>query len=588
MSGPKLTLNTDEVRASGLFTSKNVFDIPFFQRPYKWDSEKINQIEGDIRSLVDGQNDVHFLGAIITHQRARANATQSQIVEVIDGQQRLTTIYLYIVAAVQTFIDIGEMDEAKSHFLNFVVDITASGPGSNLRLHSSHEDRARLNEIVYSVLGTKNFEKELVGFHFRPLATSSSPSEKSGRFIRNNFNAAKRFFKKQFDEGGVDRVKAAANAILDQLTVVQIEVQDPTNGPKIFDSLNSRQQPMTPGDLIRNDIFARVADSDPDTVNRLNEEKWLPFYQSFWSSDRNYFDDYFFPYGLVHNSKVTKSQVYRMLRDSWNGKEPSIVIDELSSYQKIFMDLAAGGSRAGHSPEVTARIAKLHDSGAPSSSYPFVMRLSHALQAEEVQEAQAIAILELLDSFLTRRAICGIEPTGLHAVFKGLWNDCGEEVSTKTVAEAIRRHRTVAWPGDTEVKRAVKTREMAGSGIARYVLREYDTSLGGDAHNTVAQLEHILPQKLTNAWSSFSKDEHRDMHNRLANLLPLSGSMNASVGNEGFQHKRSRYAADSIFKSVRSFANEHEEWTPALLEARGESLADWVVNRWASFEAGAS
>jgi hypothetical protein len=57
------------------------------------------------------------------------------------------------------------------------------------------------------------------------------------------------------------------------MSVVQIDIKDPTSGPKIFDSLNSRQEPMTVGDLIRNEIFSRVADEDPDEIERIDQDE---------------------------------------------------------------------------------------------------------------------------------------------------------------------------------------------------------------------------------------------------------------------------------------------------------------------------
>jgi hypothetical protein len=578
----KLTLSTDEVRASGLFTGRNIYNIPYFQRPYKWNRERTAQLEADVLKLVGGETDVHFLGAIITHQRPRANAAQSHIIEVIDGQQRLTTIYLYILAAVRTLIDNDEIEEAKALFLNFLVDGLSTGSGSNLRLHTSHEDRSRLNMVVQEILDTKQFAAQLVGFTFRRLATADAHDSNKGKAIKNNYASAKRFFKTQFTEGGAERVSAVYGAMLEHLTVVQIEVQDPTNGPKIFDSLNSRQQPMTAGDLIRNDIFARAADSDPSEVNRINEEEWFPFYRGFWVEDKNYFDEYFFPYGLIQNSKLTKSQVYKALSNSWQGKEPGEVIQELATYQPHFMDLAAGGNRVGHIAEVAERLSRFPAAGAPSSVYPFVMQISAAISDGTMDEKSGIAILDVIDAFLTRRAICGIEPTGLHAVFKGLWKDCAGEVKASKVIDKIRGHKTVAWPSNEDVRNAVITRPLFGSAITKYVVREYDRSLGGDKHTTVAHLEHVLPQKTTASWP-FSKEQHAELHNVLGNLLPLSPSMNSSVGNEPYASKRSRYSTDSVFKSVRDFASKYPDWTPAEVNARGRILAEWAVERWPEY-----
>jgi uncharacterized protein with ParB-like and HNH nuclease domain len=107
----KLTNNADEADISSLIGNDSIFAIPFFQRPYKWKPAKLAQLNSDVLALVDEESDIHFLGAIIIHGLASKPA-EAQIFEVIDGQQRLTTLYLYMCAVVKTLLDEGESEEA--------------------------------------------------------------------------------------------------------------------------------------------------------------------------------------------------------------------------------------------------------------------------------------------------------------------------------------------------------------------------------------------------------------------------------------------------------------------------------------------
>jgi hypothetical protein len=121
------------------------------------------------------------------------------------------------------------------------------------------------------------------------------------------------------------------------MSVVQIDVFDPTNGPKIFDSLNSRQEPMTVGDLIRNEVFSRVADQSPEVVERLDRDRWQPFYEKFRQNEKNLFDSYFFPYGLTRNPNLSKSEIYGYLREQWKEmKSPAEIIDQLAHTKPLF------------------------------------------------------------------------------------------------------------------------------------------------------------------------------------------------------------------------------------------------------------
>jgi hypothetical protein len=364
------------------------------------------------------------------------------------------------------------------------------------------------------------------------------------------------------------------------MSVVQIDVQDPTNGPKIFDSLNSRQEPMTIGDLVRNDVFARVAIDDPDEATLIDAHDWQPFYEGFKSGEKNYFDDYFFPFGLVHDPNLRKSEVYTTLKKRWEGKNPKEVIDELRAYQDDFLDLVLGGNRNGLPVEVARRVERLRVARMPTSTFPFLMRLTRALRDDEVDISDVIEVLDVLDSFLTRRALCGQEPTGLHAVFKRLWQDCEGEITAARVTKVIAGHKTVSWPSDTEVLASVLSRASYGSSITKYVLLQFEESLGGDKVKNDPWIEHVLPTAHSTDWSDFTTAQHSEMKDLIANLIPLSSEMNSALGNKAYSVKRQRYADDSAFKTAREFAKMYDEWTPETLASRSIVLGKWALQRW--------
>jgi hypothetical protein len=367
------------------------------------------------------------------------------------------------------------------------------------------------------------------------------------------------------------------------MSVVQIDVSDPINGPKIFDSLNSEQHPMTIGDLVRNEIFSKVADKDLHTIEQIDQNHWQPFYKRFHQGVGNIFDAYFFPYGLIHDPNLRKSEVYSSLKKAWQGiREPDQIIDALGEYQDAFIDIMSGSNRRKHSKSIRSLFKNLYNLGAPTSTYPFLMQISNAISDERVREDNGMAALEVIESFLVRRAICGHEPTGLHAVFKKLWHDCKGKPSKRSVIEQIRAHKTVAWPTDKEVKDAITRRPLYGAGITHYLVLEYDKSLGGDQPSDVPWIEHILPEKPQDAWfKDFTHPQHEALKDLLANLIPLSKEMNIDLSNGPYSKKRDTYAADSMFKSARHLARANKAWTPNSIERRSKELAGWAVVRWA-------
>ncbi len=115
----KLTNNSEESDVSGLLSGDAIFAIPYFQRPYKWKKPRLEQFETDLLSLVDDESLTHFLGAIIIHGR-RSSPSDPTLYEVIDGQQRITTIYLYLSAGLKALADNGMVQEAVSLFQKYL------------------------------------------------------------------------------------------------------------------------------------------------------------------------------------------------------------------------------------------------------------------------------------------------------------------------------------------------------------------------------------------------------------------------------------------------------------------------------------
>lgn len=116
----RLTNNSDETDIASLISGDQIFSIPYFQRPYKWKPERLKRLNADILDLVDEASDFHFLGAMILHGR-RSNPSDPFFFDVIDGQQRLTTLFLYLCATVKTLAGYKEYDEASGLFLKYLV-----------------------------------------------------------------------------------------------------------------------------------------------------------------------------------------------------------------------------------------------------------------------------------------------------------------------------------------------------------------------------------------------------------------------------------------------------------------------------------
>ena len=578
----RLTNSSDETEINRLLQGNIIFTIPYFQRAYKWGPPEVNRLNEDIVKIVDN-NDSHFFGAMIVHGRPN-NPADPKPYDIIDGQQRLTTLILYLCATVKILCKEKQYNRAVNIFTTFLV-ITRSGIegtslSSNLKLHPCKDDRKQMNLVYEDIMKSKKFESMIAGFVPKYLPSTGNAKGP----LKNNYNSIYRFLTKQLTSSGIDRINNIYDAILGLISVVQIDVNDPTHGPKIFNGLNSQQKPMSVGDLVRNEVFSRVASEESQIIDEIDESEWRPFYNKFTDGPKNIFDAYFFPFGLIHNDNIKKSEVFVSLRTAWAVEQnPSNIIVKLKEFQNAFIDIVHGSNLQEHDKDISQAFRNLTLSGIPSSTYPFLMRLSNELQNKKVSKSDGLKVLSLVDSFLTRRAVCGHEPTGLHAVFKKLWNDCNGVPTLESVSNAIRKHKTVVWPTDEEFSNAIIKRKLYQSAITNYFLHQYDISLGGDHPNGQAPwIEHILPQKMSDKdWTKdFTQDDHAKYSDTLANLLPLSAKMNRELSNKSFDKKRPKFIEDSMFKSTRDFAKKFSTWTPKDIEQRSQGLYEWALKRW--------
>lgn len=594
--GSRLTNSSDETEIAGLFSRDLVFSIPYFQRAYKWSKVKVEQFEKDLLSLADLTDSNHFLGAIIVFGR-RTNPSDPDHYEVIDGQQRLTTCYLALAAIAKVYKEHSSIEDAVALFQRYLVIQRKTHNITNAKLICCKEDRAGINHVFRDLNASNPLKTASADNSFYDYKQMPETGNSDG-LIWKNYQMLYKFFEKQYQDAeksqkgqGHEIINKLYTQLVNNMSVVQIVVKDPTDGPKIFDSLNSKQEPMTIGDLVRNEIFSRVSERDSIDIEALDQNEWHPFYEKFKQPNNNetldkVFEQYFFPYVLILDPQVKKSEAFNFLRNKWDSDcyTPETIIADLRKYQDIYLDLCCGTQLTQHCPNGIKRFLNNYARmNAPSATYPFIMQLVSAVQMGNLDALIAEDIMCLVESFLVRRVVCGFEPTGLHAVFKSLWHDCKGEYSVEKVRSVIKSHSTVVWPNDQMFSENIKKRHLRKVKITPFLLEEWNHDLGGDIIRVSSQqIEHIYPEKPehNSQWTLDWRNEDKDKKDCLANLLPISGSLNKSVKNKDYKIKRVRYCEDSALKACRDLAQKYEVWTPETFELRAEEMKNWALKRW--------
>lgn len=577
-SKSKMTASSNESFLESIFAERHIFDIPFFQRSYKWRDGQIGRLIQDLQSVLDDEKEVHFLGAIIFHQRA-SEPGKPQTYEVIDGQQRLTTVFLLLAAIVRWMVINKHFKRASELFLSYLVIERLDT--ANSKLHSSKDDRGQLNKIFETLIGNKEFQRHLGSFSYIKLPEPSEGTNNGP--LRKNFNRFLKFINNSSDHFNTDDEKIAhveniLSALVSSFSIVQLNVNDKSNGPVIFDSLNAAQEPMTIGDLVKNGIFAKASSSSPDELTNLHDNIWEPFASGF--STGKAFTDFFFPFGLIKDPNTKKNQTYNALQKTWMDKNPNQIIDEMKSFQPFFNACHSGLMDGIIDEDVKKQLVTLHSASIPQSSLPFLMALLKSNSLGETSNKNTCEIIHNLECFFVRRSLCGHEPSGLHAVFKRLWRDLENPTAT-AVMNKINKLPTVKVPDDTEVVESVKTAEMYRKSIRNFFLQQYNASLGGEIPSDTPHIEHVLPQKLSQEWKAdFSAEQHTELVHTAGNLVPVTSALNLTLSRKKFSEKKLLIEENSMFKSARQLTKGYSVWTPETIVERSTMLGKWAVKRW--------
>lgn len=508
-----------------------------------------------------------------------------QIFDVIDGQQRLFTCHLAIAAAVKVALDNHKCEWAVDVAKSLLVMRRTSSFPTNIKIIPSVKDRQQFNKLWAEIANHPSL-KGTAGWGEESFPTPPSPSGASSGALIKQYNRIQKLLNTSLIKEGFETFEERVNVIASKLSLVTISLRDPIAAPIIFERLNSRGQKITTSDLVRNEIFARDA-SDPAKASTMFANYWEPFQKKYDKRGVGV-ETLLFPYGLTFDRNVTKAELFSCLRKRWAGlNDTTQIIEELDEFSDSLFALETGEILETIPADLRANLARLHAANAPSSIYPFVFLGVQAVKMQSQHASNVSDAFSAIESFLVRRAVCDIEPTGLHAVFKGMWQEIlaettyNNKISAMAVQDMVKKRTTVSWPNDDRFREAFMKDALYKRRICKFVLAQKEIANESETPQDQFWIEHVLPNQFhAGNWSSFfSAEEHAELKDTIGNLIPLTAEMNKNVSQGPYTGKRPEFAK-SVFSEARAFADTYQTWTPEQLRARSAEFADWAVERW--------
>ena len=495
----------------------------------------------------------------------------------LDGQQRIATLFLTLLAVALEWQDHGHSSEATAVAETFLLSTRTTTKGKP-RFVPTIPDTP---EFISLCRKLKVDWDVPFGVPFKP-GKMSLALDRAQLEVRNRCES----------EGGFDgeSLNTLERTVVDKVEIAAINIAERHQPNEVFDRLNRKGQVLTVGDLVKNEIFRRL-EADAVTAMKLYGEHWEPFEKSFL--DRQRLDNYYYPFTLTADENATVAGAFRVLSEHWNSTireddesatTAELIIEDLSRFVPEYNALAAGSVYPA-TAEIAEWIGRLFRMPAPRVTYSFLIQLLRAHRSGTISASDTAKCLSIVESFLVRRAFSGREPTGLHAVFKGLWR---KNRGNPAMLVSDLQTRTIDFPDDVQVRRDIKTKQFYGRRLDGYGLAELEISAHRTNPLTHEQLgsitvDHLAPQSLKGAWrSEFPDDEEerRKLLGLLGNLVPLSQSDNSTKGAADWDEACQRLRNETIYRTTREVLEKYETWGPQQIIERTENLAEQAVLRW--------
>ncbi len=534
----------------------NQFVIPIYQRLYSWKKEQCEQLWDDIIKI--GGNDKmngHFIGSILY---VLDGSTPSSPLLIIDGQQRLTTITLLLIALRNHSSDEVKRKEIESYLINSNKD-----GDKKFRLILSESDRDTLLSLI---------DKD-----------KRKPSEPSLK-IMENFKLFEEWIRKN-----TDKLETIFKG-LDKLMIVWIALKKEKDDPQlIFESMNSKGIELTQADLIRNYI---IMETEVGKQEDFYNQYWRAMEENFKQSEKqskreDLFDKFVRHYLTIKTGKTpTEKRVYEAFKryQQERGIETEVLLQDLQKYCGYFCQIVF---KKEADKDLNKALGFLVDLEM-DVIYPLLLELYSDYSDGVLSKTDFIPIIYLTESYLCRRAVCGIPSNGLNKFFVSFTKKIQKDEYLESIEKyfgSLTENRR--FPNNDEFKDSFITKELykpKKTEKIRYFFERLENFNTKEPVNTKeCTIEHIMPQTLTKEWKRDLGENFQAIHDKYLHTignLTLTG-YNKEYGNKSFQEKRdmekgfkqSPLRLNQSLKDLESFGEKE-------IEKRANDLADWALKIW--------
>jgi len=535
------------------------FIIPVYQRNYDWKKEQCKQLFDDLIDI-SKTNRTHFLGSIVSIYHDDGEDLEYLI---IDGQQRLTTLSLLLLAIykiinnnlLQTNVN---KEQIKDEYL--------------INKYSKDDKKIRLKPV-------KNDKNA-----FASLFKEENDYIQDTNITINFQYFYERILKKELS---IDKLFLA----IKQLIIVDIELKNGEDDPQlIFESLNSTGLDLKEADKVRNFILMKE--------NSSTQERFYTFYWNKIEENTNYnVSDFIRDYLTIKERTIpNKNKVYLHFKRYVTNNIVNIeeLLKDLLKFSTYYKKIINSKVNTDEISLILNKINRLES----VVTYPFIMEIFEDKDNGIICEEDIKSILNIIVVFVFRRLICEVPTNALNKIFMTMareikkYNDFKEHYLEIFKYIITRKKLTGRFPNDEEfglkiVQKDIYNFKSKNKLFLLEQLENYDNKERVDIENLISNniltIEHIMPQKLTPIWRESLGSNYEVIHEKYLHTLgniTLTG-YNSKLSNKSFLEKRDMQKG---FKESRLFLNKAlhslEDWNEEKIINRANDLKDRALIIW--------
>ncbi|MEL4897677.1 DUF262 domain-containing protein [Crocosphaera sp. Alani8] len=547
-------MQASETKLQQIIEGTKQYVVPLFQRPYSWKKQQWQVLWDDLIELYESdQPRPHFMGSIVTSpMEAIPEGTTKYLL--IDGQQRLTTIFLFLVALRDKAEDLKQTKLSAQINNTFLVNLYESEKEDYYKLRPTQLDRKSLEKII----DKENIDDDT------PLYNCYLFFEKKIRQYQNHLD-----------------LQQLKKVVCNSLSLVSIVLGIDDDPYLVFEGLNAKGSPLNQADLIRNYYFMEISSQEQEDIYN---SYWKPMEESL----NNQLTEYIRHYLTRSGKEVRKNEVYFETKERIRNQDAISSLKELYKFSLYYSNLL--NPETEKNEKIKKHLKRLNRLEV-ATIYPFILNCYDDWKQEKLSEDELCEVFKIIENFILRRFVCNIQTRGLNRIFALLYSQVSKDtnlISDSFVTRLKSTLQTRNYPKDHEFRERFMDVKMYGSNRsekAKLILESIEES---SKHKETVDfeklsIEHIMPQKLNEWWKNHLGKEFSITHELLIHSignLTLTG-YNSELSNNNFPTKKKEFLHSHL--ELNKYFSTVNSWGKYDIEKRASDLADKALEIWSYF-----